>query len=462
MPEKVDECVQSVMEDNPDMSESRAFAICNAMQNEGELSDVDFNAELQEEDPCEEGWVMVGTKQQNGQTVPNCVPEEDADEANLSAPRMLASASPLDTQPIEREELEGGKVAYRNLKLIDTGIWTDQKSETPTLYDERTFENTEPEFDNSRYNGPPVNIAHDVHKTGRQKGEPHEASVGGHIDPDSIRTDGEALFGDVILDRDTDAGAFADTNLKSALENDGSAGFSPSVELTPTEEKRAEHVRADSYVAGAKLTGLGLVRDPASKSVDLQYETMNRGVALSDGEQNPKVLERERRDMADAEEVRETLEEFGVNTEGMDDEELMDMAESMHDELMPLVSEGMENGDDMDDEDEEDEEEMDMMDDSAIDVVEEQIDDLWDTVDEIKETMMTDAEREELETSLAAAEDVNELREEKEDLEKRLSELEAEPENPKTLAESENGESEIEGTVTPASTRDRIDGSIRR
>jgi len=120
-------------------------------------------------------------------------------------------------------------------------------------------------------------------------------------------------------------------------------------------------------------------------------------------------------------------------------------------------------GKDIEDMDDAPGEEMDMMDDSAIDVVEEQIDDLWDTVDEIKETMMTDAEREELETSLAAAETVQELREEKEDLEKRLSELEAEPENPKTLAEGENGESEeIEGTVTPASTRDRIDGSIRR
>jgi hypothetical protein len=218
----------------------------------------DFGDKMLEEDPCWEDYVMVGTKTVNGQEVPNCVPEDEADAADmaqlvaaddrcgegavqigdrcvqvnsvgtpaslLGQPRVMASASPLDTQPIEREELGDDTVAYRGLKLIDSGVWTDSNSETPTLYDDRTFENTDPEFNGDR-DGPPVNIAHDLHKDGPNAGEPHEASIGGYIDPKSLDTDGEALFGDVILDRSTDAGAFADTNLKSALENDGTAGF---------------------------------------------------------------------------------------------------------------------------------------------------------------------------------------------------------------------------------------------
>jgi len=33
----------------------------------------------EEEDPCETGYDMVGTKKQDGQTVPNCVDEDDLD-----------------------------------------------------------------------------------------------------------------------------------------------------------------------------------------------------------------------------------------------------------------------------------------------------------------------------------------------------------------------------------------------
>ena len=54
MPEKVDDCVESVLEDNPDYSESRAYAICNAEMNAGDdvtdievesLADLDVTAD---------------------------------------------------------------------------------------------------------------------------------------------------------------------------------------------------------------------------------------------------------------------------------------------------------------------------------------------------------------------------------------------------------------------------------
>jgi len=37
MPKKVEECVQSVLEDNPDMDESTAWAICNEQFSEEKL-----------------------------------------------------------------------------------------------------------------------------------------------------------------------------------------------------------------------------------------------------------------------------------------------------------------------------------------------------------------------------------------------------------------------------------------
>jgi hypothetical protein len=94
MPDKVDDCVESVLEDNPDYSESRAYAICNAQFNsdvdpgdvEAEsVADLAPQLDVQADGPCWDGYVMVGTKTENGREVPNCVPEEDADEMREQA-----------------------------------------------------------------------------------------------------------------------------------------------------------------------------------------------------------------------------------------------------------------------------------------------------------------------------------------------------------------------------------------
>jgi len=377
------------------------------------------------------------------------------EENMLSVPRVMASASPLDTQPIEREELEGDKVAYRGLKLIDSGVWTDSGSETATLYDDRTFQNTRPDSP-SEYDGPPVNIAHDLHKSGPNKGEPHEASVGGYIDPDSLETDGEALFGDVILNTDDPAGAFADENLKSALENDGSAGFSPSVELMPTELESADHPRAEEYVAAAELTGLGLVRDPASKSVDLAQETRNRSVALSASNgQTVKTLHRQPTGMSedrelDADEVRETLDMFGFDgLDEMTDDEVMDMAEDLHEDLMGNLEEERENethdGED-DEEDDEPEEEMAEGQD-AEEMLEGRVQDLMSRVEELEDAMASAMSQSEAEEQLSAAtaeledakSELSALQEENEELGERVRTLEEKGEDPKTLTDNNDG-----------------------
>ena len=376
----------------------------------------------------------------------------------MTEARIMASASPLDIQPIKREELSGDKVAYRGIKLIDTGVWTDSSSKKATLYDEETFENTTPEYDESEYDGPPVNIAHDIHKGGRKKGEVHKASVSGYIDPDSIETDGEALFGDVIIDRSTDAGAFADTNLKSALENEGMAGFSPSVELMPTNFDDTPHAHAEEYVTAAELTGLGLVRDPASKSVDFAHETRTRSVALSAASNpNAKVLTQQDTDMspgkeleADPADIRDALDQYGLGDVigDMDDEEMMDFAGRLHDDIMDLLAEsddtaleyneGKEKGeheggdgegeDDPDEDDPEEDAKMENEPNDDIGALQDSVANLSsrleDVEDALSQAMTADDVDAELEDAtgnkLADAETVKTLQAEKEELEQRV------------------------------------------
>lgn len=467
MPERVDKCVRSVLDDNPDYTESRAYAICNAKANRGELSvgenashDALLAAAAEHDGACPAGEVPAGD---------GCVRVEEVDApAPLlnSQPRIMASASPLDTQPIERDELSGDKVAYHGLKLIDTGVWVDANSETPTLYDEVTFKNTSPEYDDGEWEGPPTNIAHDIHKAGPKKNEVHEASVGGWIDPESLETDGEAMFGDLILDRGTDAGAFADTNLKSALENDGTAGFSPSVELMPTElEDNPDHPRAEEHVKEAELTGLGLVRDPASKSVDLAHETRNRAVALSaaSGEE-VKTLHREPGGMSpevDHDEIRAAIlgRELAV-------EEIQDDAQAIADELDVPVDEVLEvldplldmNDDgegenpEMEEPDEEnpdepeepEEEPEEMADGDDVDALQDQVANLSERLEELEDAMsdtLSAGDVEDTREELSAArEEIEDLREDKRELSQRVESLEEVGKESRTLADGDGEE----------------------
>jgi hypothetical protein len=452
MPKKVEECVRSIQKDNPDMDESRAWAICHAMENRGELSDADDPAALLGDGTCPDGMVDI-----NG----SCVEIEEVDDAppsalDLSTPRVMASGK-IDTEPIKREELSDGKVKYSNIKLVSEGVWTDQNSKTPTLYDERTFENVDPEYPRE-FDGPPANIAHDIHKDGPKAGEPHEASIGGYIEPDSVRTDGEALFGDIILDTEDAAGAFADENLKSALENDGTAGFSPSVELMPTELREADHPHAEEHVAAAELTGVGLVRDPASETVDLRHETQNRAVAMAAGGRSDKARVYQRRDMSADNDVTDeiraevlsrelSIEDVESDAENIADELDVDVGAVME-VLEPLLEmpdededgdgEGaeMEDGEEEDEEDDEDKE----MQDEALEGLREQIDDLWAEIEDLKDGMATEEEMtsnlEDAKEELAAADTVAELREAKEELDKRLSKIEEQDGERKTLSES--------------------------
>ena len=490
LPDEVEERAKSIKEDNPDMEKSTAIAIARDQLNMAEQYD-----EISlEEDPCWDGYVMVGTKQENGQTVPNCVPEEDADPANLESndcpeghikigdecvpveevdtavnvlsepkdKRVMSTASPLDTQPIEREELSNGTVAYRNIKLLDEGVWTDESSRTPTLYDERTFENLSIESPEGM-DGPPVNVAHDLDSNG----EPNEASVGGYIDPESVDTDGKALFGDIMLDTEDPAGAYLDENLKSSLESNGEVGFSPSVELMPTELEAAEHPQAEQHVVGAEFTGTALVRDPASKSVDFAHETRNRQIAMGLEGQTAKRLDKEPKHMAEIEEVRETLDSAGLGDviDDMSDDEVMDMAENLHSDLMAdLEGEEVEAESD---EEEEEEEEKEMAD---ADELMAELDEVRGRVAELEDMvagmdgMVEEEDLEEATEELAEASDVEEIEKtlqaimpdgwDTEEVSRALKAVGEEPEKPRSLADGSDEEPEYSGRIVGVSDPD--------
>ncbi len=453
--EDFDDCVTQ----NSDKGNPEAYCAVIKDNVEGaELSESE--ATHLEDDPCEDGYTQVGTKQKDGRTVPNCVPDEDVPDAEgyenaaLSQPRLLQTRS-LDLEPIEREELGDNKVVYKSLKLLDSGVWTDQTSKTPTLYDDRTMDNVEPVYDSNQFDGPPVNVMHDL----SPEGEPNEASISGHVEPDSIRASGGALFGDVVLDTSTAAGQFTDENLQSALESSGQVGFGgPSVELQPTEmAEDVDHPTAEEHVEKAELTGLGLVMQPASKSVDFAQETRTREVALSSKDAKAVYLKDNTMSAKTLtiNDLRGDLEQYNIDTEDMTDEDILEFAKGLHGDLMEDLQE-MDEAELMDDDEEEDdeddsemgdygdhdddeEEDKDMEHDS-MEAMQEQLQNLATRLEDLEDAMSQalsadDVEQElsELKQELADAEAVEEV-------DKRLSAIEEQEKDRKTLADSGTGE----------------------
>ena len=571
-----DECVR----ENSDKRDPEAYCATIKRQIEGAsaLSDADrdaiqaadgFSDRLLDDSPCWEDYTMVGTKVENGQVVPNCVPDDEVPDANLAAaddrcdegmvrigdrcvpvedasehvdapasilsgrtlaefsegdavtwdwqgatvhgrvrevreeedgdveyvidefddaeggyqrgnvtkseasldesPRdlpdrtdgnMLAAAQhltlkSLESEPIERVEAGDNTVRYTNVKLLSPGIWADAGSQTETYYPPDGIAALEADYDDAAHDGPPLNIMHDLDT---DEWKAHEASVAGHIDPDSLDTDDDGnLFGDLVLDTAKGAGQFADDNLKSTLENEGTVGFGgPSVEIPARGLQQSHDPQRDMpRVDGGLLTGVALVMDPASKSVNFAREAARRPIAMSGT--NAKALTRQKAHMApkileaDPGEVREIMDMFGLDTDDLDDEEVMDMAEDLHGDLMDEL-EGAEMGDYGDDEEdddedmemegdmeEEEEDEMEMADDMGAvqDRVQNLAARLEDLEDMVAQAMTADDVDAELEDAagnkLADADTVEEL-------DRRLSQIEEKGAEPRTLADSDDGD----------------------
>lgn len=458
MPERVEECVSSVMDDNPEYSKSRAYAICNAMQNKGELSgeydeNPDHDALLQdaaENGDCPDGQVRVGDR---------CLPVEEVDDVppsalDMSSPRILSIRQLAG--PIERVENSDGSVTYKNLKILSRGVWTDASSKEPTEYIPKNLDIAE---DNT------VNIMHDAD---------NDVSAVGHIEADSANVEDHDLYADVTLAMDSPASEYADENLQKTLETKGEKGFGgPSVEI-PGEGLELDYSGEYPKVSDGVINGLGFVKSPAAKTTAFSQQTRERSVAMSaeDGQEAKAMYQK--RTLMEPDDVRDRLEQAGVDTSDMSDEDVVSMAESLHGDLMDMMDADMEEYEDDEEEEEdadmaddenneegEDEEDMEEedaeMQDDAVDVLEEQIDDLWGEIEDMKEAMMSEAELsealEDTREELADAETASELAEATEELDKRLSELEEEPEDPKTLADSGDGDEwDPVYDDTPAST----------
>jgi hypothetical protein len=358
--EDFDQCVV----DNADKNNPEAYcaAIQNEVEGEKEMGEIALKA--LDEDPCWDGYEQVGMKEdENGNPVPNCVPKGKQNSA------MQFTLKNLDTQPIKRVELGGGKVKYQDMKLLAPGIWADAGSQQAAYYSPEGIRSLRADYDESKYNGPPVNIMHDVDML---SGETHAPSVAGYVDPKSLAVDDDDnLYGDIVLNTNNAAGAYADENLQGALESKGRLGFGgPSVEIPAKGlEEEFDEQRGMPRIVKGLLSGLGLVMNPASKTVSFAKEVARRGALLSGEDTKSFYLTKT---LMDPDEARQTLESFGVDTSMMDDEEIsmladelaggVEMEEEMDDDMMDddmlfpdEEEEMMEMGDY---EDEEEEEEM--------------------------------------------------------------------------------------------------------
>lgn len=101
---EVDQVVASVVNEEEEEEE---------LEDEEEIDEIlasvlEDNARLNEEDPCWDGYTMVGKKTgENGEQVPNCVPEEDADnyqEEGIQRDELLDTV--LEDQVRELTELD--------------------------------------------------------------------------------------------------------------------------------------------------------------------------------------------------------------------------------------------------------------------------------------------------------------------------------------------------------------------
>jgi len=396
----VKECAESVKADNPDMSKAEAFAVCQDMENEGQL---------------------------------------------VAPATHVALADLQNPGAITREEEPDGTVRYGNVLLLAPGVWGDAGSGQHILYSKEGIANSADNWaDNT------VNLFHE---------RENEVTDVGTIDTDSIylgEGDG-GLYGDIVLHMDNPASEFADEALQNALETNGREGLQgPSVELRGEEyrwnEDEGVHELVEGTFNGLGLVGLGVSPGPGSKDAAFAEQTRERAVALaSDGGAN--VLTQQTTTMH-RNHILEQLRERGVELgDDPDDETLQTLAEAFDIALQDDDTDGDGDPDDGgDDETQPDDDDNVQDDENGVDM---SLEDVAGRVDEIADQVATNAERidamaeqfDELEdgTNLSDLFDtVSEVSEQLETLaeaetvealDERLQAIENEPEDPTSLAD---------------------------
>lgn len=436
------ESFESCTRDNSDKADPEAYCAEIKRQVEGEQSLSEAEIEALDRSDCPEGHVKVNDqcmKYTEVENVPQSIMNED-----LSSVFQLAS---LESEPIEREELGESKVAYRNLKILQSGIWKDSTSREAVWYSPGGLENMEL-ASNSK-----VNINHD---------DGNEVSEIGEIE--TLHAEDGALYADVEIDTSNAAGEYADKNLQKTLETEGAKGFGgPSVEIPPEgQEMEYNDTKGVRELTKGKIDGLALVANPASKPTSFARQTAQRGVALSSdqsvmqhneeiGYMNPEdkariLSEFSAKDLQGPEEVQEEAQSI-ADTLDVPIGDVMEVLDPLFD--MDGEEEGDEEGEDVENQEDEDEEgeeenegdgEEEEGDDVDIDMDDlankvESMDERLQNLEDMMEQAMQAEDLEEAKEELADAETVAELAEAKEELEKRLSELEDTPLKSRSLSE---------------------------
>lgn len=437
--ENFDACVSS----NSDKDDPEAYCAAVKRKIEGESALSDSESKALEESECPEGKVSI-----NGE----CVPVTEVDDVPpniLGAPRVLSMRQLAG--PIERVENNDGTVTYKNLKILSEGVWTDQKSKQPTHY---VPKNLEVQEDNT------VNVMHDAN---------NDVSDVGTIDPDSTFVEDGDLYADVTLHMENAASEYADENLQTTLESGGEKGFGgPSVEI-PADGLDIEKDGELGYpkTASGKINGMGFVGTPAAKTTAFDQQTRERQVALS-SDQSTMLLEQKDDSMSPELDLEALREQYSLS-EDVDEDTIAELAEAGaltleededdeeedEEEDAEMEEDDEDPDDDGEDEDNPDEDE-DMELEDEVEDLRAEVDELRAVIEEMQESMMSESElSDELEDTkeeLADAETVEELAEAKEELDKRLSSIEDESKEPRSLAEGNADDWEPEYDNTPSQT----------
>lgn len=245
--EAVKDCAESVAADNPDLSKSQAFAICQDMENEGKLA---------------------------------AASESDREASPMQPLFRSLSDHPMDPPgAIRREETDDG-VRYSNILILAPGEWTDGATGETLFYSPDLTEHiaAEPAERVPERNGRTQNIVNFDHNKQEQLAEV------GHFDVDSLARDEHGnLYADVVLWNDTTMSQDAVALMDRALETEGqqgAGGFSVEIpfenEVTEFDNDRG----MEAMVAG-DLAGLAIARESASAPAATAQQFADRAIALS-------------------------------------------------------------------------------------------------------------------------------------------------------------------------------------
>jgi hypothetical protein len=495
----VKNCAESVKAEHPDLTKSQAFAICQSMENEGELSAGDVYAGIHELDIDDEvdDAVLEDLKQRRNHA---------AGDAGV---RLLKSDFDAPG-PVERVEQEGDAVSYGNLLVIGPGEWTDSAQEETIYYSPEAIHGLADDAE-ERVVDTSVNVNHEHTDQLKQVGS---------FDPDSLETDEQGnLYGDVTLHGRTQASEDAIGLMDLALESDGEQGAGGlSVEI-PLEGERTEwdRDRGMEKMVAFNLGGLSIVTESASEPAAFDQQFQKRAVAMAaaddasvrvmhrasgqtdlNGQRPGETMELEEALTTLAQEDAVTINVEGDNLD--DEDEGEDVREQQDGDEMELVqdiieraeSEGFETGErtaaelidfvgnNMDLSEEElqaiedvadaylQAEEAESLDatpaERLLDFVREQGGEPDDEEgdEEGDEEEAGEGEEAEMQDELSEIQDeLRELREEKTDLEERLETIEDEPQKPRSLRENASpDEDEDEGVRTPAAGRVQRNGDF--